>query len=112
MEEELGTVYVVINEGEAVFASEDMDEAEAFASDKNNAGIEAAAAEMDMDDDEDRSRAAVQAGIDGDYYEVGTASLEGITDEEDMVTVKLESSEVEVEYGEIIRLLKDDEDDE
>lgn len=114
MGEELDTVYVVINEGEAVFASEDMEKAEAFADYKNNAGIEAAARGMDLDEDDDRSDAAIQAGFDGDYYEVGIASLKGITDEDSMVTVRLQSSEAEVEYSEIVNLLetnKDDEDD-
>ncbi len=64
--------YVVMNEGEMVYASYERDEAEEFARNKNEAGTDEALLDMGIDDptDKDMAEASFVSGFYGEYHEV------------------------------------------
>lgn len=76
-------VHVVMNEGEMVYASENEDEAEAYAFNRNVNGI---AGEIDSDDPtyEDIAEAAFMNGFNGGHHEVLTVDTEDANDEEEI----------------------------
>lgn len=104
-------VYVVLREGEVVFASEDWEDAEGYAESK---GFEARAEVLDewgIDDpsEKDVFEADWQAGFDGDCYEVEAVDLSNLT-EDDKVIV---SDGTEIDVSDILTLMAagDDDDD-
>lgn len=102
-------VYVVLREGEVVFASEDREDAEGYAESK---GFEARAEVLDewgIDDpsEKDVFEADWQAGFDGDCYEVEAVNLSNLT-EDDKVMV---SDGTEIDVSDILTLLAAGEDD-
>lgn len=72
-----GIVYVVICDGEIVYASTDKSSAIAFANDESYAARQATLDEWDNDDPtpEDIAEADYQAAYDGDYYEVARLDI-------------------------------------
>lgn len=96
-------VYVVLREGEVVFASEDREDAEGYAESK---GFEARAEVLDewgIDDpsEKDVFEADWQAGFDGDCYEVKAVDLSDLP-EDDKITV---SDGTEINVSDILSLL-------
>lgn len=89
-------VYIVMNEGEVVYASENKELAEAYA---DNQGYEARGRVLDEwenDDpsDEDIWEADFQAGYDGGCYEVQRVDISNLTDD-DTVEI-LDGTEIDV----------------
>ena len=79
-----GVVYLVMNEGEVVYASTDEEFANAYADDQAYDARERVLEEWDNDDpsDEDIDQADFQAGFDGDYYEVVEVNILNLTEDD------------------------------
>lgn len=93
---EYGIVYVVMNEGEVVYASTSKEFADGYA---DNQGYNARQEVLDKwgnDDptEEDIAEADFQAGFDGDYYEVVKVNISSKT-EDDIIELP-DGREIEV----------------
>ncbi|MEY8425069.1 hypothetical protein AALB52_20480 [Lachnospiraceae bacterium 38-14] len=97
------TVYIVINEGEVVYASEDKEDADAYADTKGYEARQRVLSEWGNDDpsDEDVAEADLQAGMDGDYYEVKRVNLSNKSEDD---TIEL-SDGTEIDVSDIIEKL-------
>lgn len=100
---QVSKIYAVLNEDEVVFASEDRNEAEAFAEDKRYEARKRVLNDWDNDDPDvrDLDEADLQAGADGDIYEVIKVDLSKKT-EDNMVEL---DNGVEIEVEEILEML-------
>lgn len=89
-------VYVVLNQGEVMFVSVEKEEAEGFASEQNFRARQAVLDEWGNDDptEKDIAEADVQAGFDGDYYEVKKVNIGGKT--EDDIVELMDGTEIAV----------------
>lgn len=96
-------VYVVMNEGEPVFASEDKEEAEGYADEQGYKARQEALEEMGVDDpdEDDINEADFMAGFDGGCYEIFEVHLSKYKSG-DTIDVGAD----EVDYDDIIDLLK------
>jgi hypothetical protein len=97
-------VYVVINEGEPVYASKGKSEADAYAFEKNRDANNRALGELGVDDPDidDCAMAGYKAGYDGEYYEVKRVNLQGKCEDD---SVELDDG-TEVDVYDINELLK------
>ena len=97
------TVYIVINEGEVEYASEDKEEAEAYADTKGYEARERVLNEWGNDDpsEKDIADADLQAGIDGDFYEVEKVNISGKSEDD---TIEL-SDGTEIDVSDILEKL-------
>lgn len=89
-------VYVVMREGDVVYASTDKEMAEAYADSQMCNAREAVLKEWGNDDptEKDIAEADFQAGFDGDYYEVIKVDISNKTEDD---TLELpDGSEIEV----------------
>lgn len=77
-------VYVVMREGDVVYASTDKEMAEAYADSQMYNAREAVLDEWGNDDptEEDIAEADFQAGFDGDYYEVIEVDISNKTEDD------------------------------
>lgn len=103
-------VYLVMNYGEPIYASKDKNEAENIAYNRNINAREEVLEDWGMDDPdtEDLDDAEIQAGFDGDYYEVVSVNIFAHQDDDQL---QLDDG-TEVDYNTILELLdKIDEDD-
>lgn len=117
---EYSIVYIVMNEGEVVYSSEDNESAEAYADNKGYEARERVLEEWGNDDpsEKDIAEADFQAGYDGDYYEVIEVDISGLTND-DMVELP-DGSEINVSdildkmelSDDMIEYLEDTENDE
>lgn len=89
-------VYIVMNEGEVVYASENKELAEAYAFNKGCKARERVLDDWENDDpsDEDIWEAGFQAGYDGDYYEVERVDISNLAD--DGTVEILDGTEIDV----------------
>lgn len=103
------TVYIVLREGEVVYASEDQECAEGYAENKGLEAREEVLVEWGNDDPSEKNlfEADWQAGYDGDCYEVESVDITGLT-EDDTVTVA-DGSEINV--SDILKKLNEDDDE-
>ncbi len=97
-------VYVVMREGDVVYASTDEEMAEAYADDQMYNAREAVLDEWGNDDptEEDIAEADFQAGLDGDYYEVIKVDISNKTEDD---TLELSNGD-EVDVSDILEKLK------
>lgn len=97
-------VYVVTNEDEVVNVFETMEEAEWYKENKGTEAIQRVLDEWGIDDptEEDIGDANIQAGIDGDYYEIEPVDISDM--EEDDVIQLANGTEIDME--EILETLK------
>lgn len=97
------TVYIVINEGEVAYASEDKEDAEAYADTKGYEARKRVLNEWGNDDpsDEDIGEADLQAGMDGDFYEVEKVNISGKSEDD---TIEL-SDGIEINVSDILEKL-------
>lgn len=97
------TVFVVLKEGEIVYASSDKDSAEAYSYNQDCRGIDEVLADWGNDDptDEDIAEAAFQAGLDGDICDIQSVNLSGKTEDD---TIILEDGS-EVTVAEIVAVM-------
>lgn len=97
-------VYIVMNEGEVVYASEDKKLAEAYAENQGYKARERVLDEWGNDDptDDDIGEADFQAGFDGDYYEVERVDISNLTDD-DIVEI---SDGTEIDVSDILEKLR------
>lgn len=95
--------YLVINEGEVVYASTNKEDAQAYADDQGYEARQDVLKEWENDDptDEDIAEADFQAGFDGDYYEVEQVDISNKT-EDDMVEL---SDGNEINVSDILEML-------
>ena len=96
-------VYVVMNEGEVVYASKSKRQAEAYTENQAYKARQRVLQEWGNDDptEEDMMEADFQAGFDGDYYEVERVDLSNLNSD-DMVEL---SDGTEIEVSEILEQL-------
>lgn len=99
-----GKIYVVMNEGEVAYASTDKESANAYA---DTQGFEARARvleEWGNDDpsEDDIAEVDLQAGFDGDYYEVVKVDISNLAEDD---TVELPDG-TEIEVSEILEKLE------
>lgn len=89
-------IYVVMNDGEMVYASIDRDDADAYAYTQNVNGANETLEEWGNDDptDEDMAEAAFQNGFDGGYHEVVCIDIDK-ADDNGIITL-LDGTEVNV----------------
>ena len=100
-------VYVVINEGDVVYVSDDEENARAYAENQWDASVNETAKDMGLDLNEESGvlKAAWQAGSDGGTFEVGKIDLDNYQ-EDDVITVSLENGdEADIDYNDICELL-------
>lgn len=106
-----GVVYIVIREGEVVYASTDFESAEAYADTQGYAARERVLEEWGNDDpsEKDLREAEWQAGFDGDYFEVESIDISNLTPD-DVITLQDGST---IDVSDILsKLDHDDSDDE
>lgn len=103
-------VYVVINYGEPIYASREQSDAENFADGKNFNAREDVLNEWDIDDPDftDLDDAEIQAGIDGDFYEVFFFDISKYNKGDQ---IELDDG-TEIDYDDVIDLLKKNDSDE
>lgn len=109
MSKDYSKVYVVINDGEVVYASTDSSESEDFAL---TGAINATALVLDEDGNDDPSEeemaeAAFRAGFDGDYYEVECVDISGLGVDDVVET----NSGAELDVSDILDALNEAEDE-
>lgn len=97
-------IYVVINQGEVMYATTSQQDAEGYADEQNYKAREAVLKDFGNDDPsyEDIAEADFTAGFYGDYHEVVTVNIANKT-EDDMVILP-DGDEIEV--SELIKNLK------
>ena len=85
-ESKYGKVYVVINEGEVVFASEDHKTAQYFTDEKNYAGCRSAMRKMGHGENvaSEEDKVDIQSAFDNSYYEVVKLDLFGKTGDDEV----------------------------
>lgn len=98
-------IYVVMNEGEPVYASVNKDEAEAYTYTQNINGTNETLEEWGNDDptDEDMAEAAFQNGFDGGYREVVCIDIDK-ADEDGTITL---SDGTEIVVADVLDFLAD-----
>lgn len=99
-------IYVVVNEGDVVYASADKESANAYADTKGIEARESVLEEWGNDDpsESELAEADYQAGFDGDYYEVQKIDISNQTEDG---TVELQDG-TEIEMSEILEKLEMD----
>ena len=97
-------VYIVTNEDEFADVFETLEEAEWYKQSKGTAAIQRVLSEWGIDDptEEDINAANIQAGIDGDYYEIEAVDISDMA-EDDVIYL---TNGAEVDMEEIIETLK------
>jgi hypothetical protein len=97
--------YVVVNQGEIVYACDDEEEAEAVANEKFNEAIDEAADEMgiDKDDDSQAWRAQYQAGYDGGTYDVAEVETDDFNDDGELDVELSSGEEVTLDWDDLIQ---------
>ena len=102
-----GITYIVVNEGEVVYASDEEESAIAYADNANEEACLESLGEMGIDDpsEKDLAEAAFQAGYDGGCYEVERVDLTDKT-EDDVISI---SDGSEIDVTEILEKLDCDE---
>lgn len=95
-----GKVYIVMNEGEVVYASTDKESASAYSDSQSYAARERILSEWGNDDptEENIAEADFQAGFDGYYYEVVEVDISGLTKDD---TYEL-PDETEIDVSDIL----------
>lgn len=106
MNKNYSKVYVVISDGEVVYASEEREMAVGFAHTKTCEAGQRVLDEYGNDDpsDRDMAEAVFQAGFDGDYYEVVKVDISGL-DSDDVV--ELDSGE-ELDVSDILEAMSEE----
>lgn len=99
-----GTVFIVVNEGEVVYASEDQEAANSFCANRMYAARESVLSDWENDDpdEDDIMEADFQAGFDGGFHEVEEIDLTGLSENE--MTHLADGTEIDVDN--ILDLLK------
>ena len=97
-------VYIVTNEDELADVFETLEEAEWYKQSKGTAAIQRVLSEWGIDDptEEDINAANIQAGIDGDYYEIEAVDISDMA-EDDVIYL---TNGAEVDMEEILKTLK------
>lgn len=100
-------VYIVLNEGEVVYASEDKESAQAYADSKSFEASGDVLDDWDIDDptDEDIMEASFQAGYDGGCYEVERVNISDLSDDD---TIEI-SDGSEIDVSDILEKMQIDE---
>lgn len=83
MENTYSNVYIVVNEGEVVFASVSRELANDYATERHHEGIKDVLEEWGRDnpDEKDIHEASFQAGYNGDDYEVVKVNIIGLSED-------------------------------
>lgn len=100
-----GIVYIVLKEGEVIFADVDEERANTYAFNCNNESVnEILENEWEIEDssEKDIQEAAFQAGYDGEYYEVKGVDITNLTDDDTTETFDGE----EIDVSDVLRCLK------
>lgn len=109
------TVYIVVNEGNILYATKELDEAKGFCNDKIDEGVLEAAEECgrDLDDmtDEEIGEMSFMSGFNGGYHYVSKAEINDDMDDSETVTAEgVDNCEEDnFEVGDIREALKSSE---
>jgi len=105
-------VYIVINEGEILYASKDEDNADNYAEEKQNEIEEEIAKDMNIDEDEDFSKVVYEAGAEYGTFKVVEIDLNRYNEDETIRIFIENHGEEFIEYSEIIDKLRENGEDE
>ena len=105
-------VYIVVNDGEVLFASKDEDNAEGYAEEKTTEIQEEIAEELDIDEDEDFSKVVYKAGAEYGTFDVVEIDLNKCKENETITIFTKNLGDEYIEYSEIIAKLRENGEDE
>ena len=105
-------VYIVVNDGEVLFASKDEDNAEGYAEEKTTEIQEEIAEELDIDEDEDFSKVVYKAGAEYGTFDVVEIDLNKCKENEIITIFTKNLGDEYIEYSEIIAKLRENGEDE